>query len=515
MSGACTYDRIPPHLRRYVLVQDYDRYDEVDQQVWRYVLSRIFARLRTTAHPAYVKGLEQTGISIDRIPNLAEMDRRLGDFGWGAVCVDGFLPPRAFQEFQALGILPINAEIRTPEHVRYTPAPDIIHEAAGHAPILPEPRYADYLRRVGRIGSRAFASIEDQRVYEAIYELSEVKESPKATHADVARSERKLARALGGLRYVSEAAKMSRLYWWTAEYGLVGHVDRYVLYGAGLLSSLGESESCHDASVRKLPLSAACVEVDYDITREQPQLFVARDFEHLHEVLEEVAATLAFRIGGDYALAIAQKSAEVATVELDSGVEITGRVAAVERSAGGLSLVRMAGRVGIGTGGKLFEGYGGDAHPDGLAIPMGPLADGTLPSRLRPEHLAALCAGGSVAPGAPLEARFRSGITLRGRFVACARCADGRLGVVRLADAELVRDEGGALEPRSARFDWAVGGAIATAYAGAADPLYWPPTEPSHERVPVPREPRSAVVALDAAPSVRPAPLEPAGAAHR
>src|SRR3954465_14217479 len=99
MSGTSTYDRIPPHLRRHVLEQDYERYDGVDQQVWRYVVRRIVARLRTTAHPAYSVGIERTGMPTEQIPNLAEVDRRLAEFGWGAVCVDGFLPPRAFQEF--------------------------------------------------------------------------------------------------------------------------------------------------------------------------------------------------------------------------------------------------------------------------------------------------------------------------------------------------------------------------------------------------------------------------------
>ena len=55
-----------------------------------------------TAHPAYANGLRETGISVERIPRIDEMDERLGEYGWGAVAVDGFIPPRAFQEFQAL-----------------------------------------------------------------------------------------------------------------------------------------------------------------------------------------------------------------------------------------------------------------------------------------------------------------------------------------------------------------------------------------------------------------------------
>jgi phenylalanine-4-hydroxylase len=170
-----TRERVPPHLRKFIVEQDYARYTEVDQAVWRFVLIHIRARLKDTAHPAYLDGLSATGIAADRIPSIAHMDACLSRFGWGAVCVDGFIPPRAFQEFQARGLLPIAADMRTRDHLVYTPAPDIIHEAAGHAPILPDLAYAAYLRRIGEIGEKAFTVPEESRVFQAIYTLSEVK----------------------------------------------------------------------------------------------------------------------------------------------------------------------------------------------------------------------------------------------------------------------------------------------------------------------------------------------------
>ena len=75
--------------------------------------------------------------------------------GWGAVAVNGFIPPRAFQEFQALGIMTIAADIRSSNHLAYTPAPDIVHESAGHAPLIPDAPYAPYLRPFGGVGARA------------------------------------------------------------------------------------------------------------------------------------------------------------------------------------------------------------------------------------------------------------------------------------------------------------------------------------------------------------------------
>src|SRR5437868_8692072 len=105
--------RIPPNLRRFVVQQDYAQYTEVDQAVWRFVLLQTHQRLLSTAHPAYREGLAQTGISVERIPRISEMNACLERFGWRAVCVDGFIPPRAFQEFQAASILPIAADVRT------------------------------------------------------------------------------------------------------------------------------------------------------------------------------------------------------------------------------------------------------------------------------------------------------------------------------------------------------------------------------------------------------------------
>ena len=107
------------------------------------------------AHHSYVNGLEKTGITIDKIPRVDEMDKKLSEFK-GAVCVRGFIPPSAFMELQSRGILAIAADMRTLEHLTYTPAPDIVHEAAGHAPIISDPSYAEYLYNYGEVASKQF-----------------------------------------------------------------------------------------------------------------------------------------------------------------------------------------------------------------------------------------------------------------------------------------------------------------------------------------------------------------------
>lgn len=335
--------------------QDYSRYTAIDHAVWRFVLLQTHDRLKATAHAAYGDGLGQTGISVERIPRISEMDEHLAPFGWGAVCVDGFIPPRAFQELQSLSILPVAADMRTAEHLVYTPAPDIIHEAAGHAPILPDPVYASYLRRVGAAGARAFTLPEDTAVDRAIYALSEIKERPTATAEQVDRAEQALVSARAGVKRVSEAARLSRLYWWTAEYGLVGTPENYKLYGAGLLSSLWESFACHDPKVAKPRLSAVASEVDYDVTRPQPQLFVAPSFEALHDVLDHVVRTLPSAQGGEAALAEAELAQEIATITLSSEARLYGCLSRRLTADGSSLLLEVAEPARVELGGRHVD----------------------------------------------------------------------------------------------------------------------------------------------------------------
>ncbi len=349
---------LPPHLRRLVVAQDYGAYTPRDQAVWRNVLGRLTSHLGDRAHPRYLAGLAATGIEVERIPSIDEMNVKLARFGWSAVAVRGFIPPAAFTELQSRKVLAIAADIRTHEHVEYTPAPDIVHESAGHAPFVADATYAEYLRRCGEAGFRAIASAEDQAVFEAIRDLSVVKEDPAASADEIALAEERLLAATESIRYVSEAVRASRLYWWTAEYGLVGSVEVPRLYGAGLLSSIGEAVHCLTSAVEKLPLTAACAEVAFDITRMQPQLFVARGFDQLFDVLEDFARTLSWKRGGDVGLDEAIRARTVVHLVLAGGREISGKV--VDRVAAGAgvgpglasALARLGGPVLVSRGGR-------------------------------------------------------------------------------------------------------------------------------------------------------------------
>ena len=144
-------NNIPNHLKAYIVDQNYNRYSIIDHYVWQFIMSISIPFFKQYAHSSYLKGLEMTGIAYDKIPSIEFMNNKLSKFGWGAVAVRGFIPPAAFMEFQALGILPIACDMRSSDHLTYTPAPDIVHESAGHSPMIINEEYAYYLKEYGPI----------------------------------------------------------------------------------------------------------------------------------------------------------------------------------------------------------------------------------------------------------------------------------------------------------------------------------------------------------------------------
>ncbi|MCX6124476.1 MAG: aromatic amino acid hydroxylase, partial [Proteobacteria bacterium] len=329
-----SFENLPPYLKRYCAVQDYDKYTSRDHAAWRYIMRQSRSFFQDNAVPVYMDGLKKTGIPLDRIPRISEMDRALQEFGWGAVPVCGFIPPIAFLDLQARGVLPIATDMRSLDHIAYTPAPDIVHEAAGHAPIIADLGYRSYLRQYAAMASKAIMSREDLNLYEAIRILSDIKENPDTKPGEIATAQLNLDKAVASVSYVSEAAKVSRMAWWTVEYGLVGSQAKPKIYGAGLLSSVGESQNCLSDRVRKIPLTVKCIETSFDITEPQPQLFVADSMQHLVDVLTELELKLSFRMGGVHGLEEARKSGTVNTIRLGNGLEISGSLVRYEASVG-------------------------------------------------------------------------------------------------------------------------------------------------------------------------------------
>lgn len=348
-----TIKRIPAHLHKYIVEQNYEKYTWEDQEVWRFIMHQLQDFLSTNAHEVYVSGLSKTGISTENIPKIPDMDKKLQQYGWRAVPVSGFIPPAAFMEFQAHGILPIASDMRSVEHILYTPAPDIVHEAAGHAPILVDPDFSRYLNSYAEVANKAILSSEDLALYDAIRNLSDVKESAHSTQDEIKACEKKLETVVNNMTYVSEAQLLGRMNWWTAEYGLIGPINKPKIFGAGLLSSIGESRQSLTAP-KKIPLTVDCLNFSYDITEQQPQLFVTPDFQNLISVLEAMSETMAYKLGGEEALKRALIAKTVCTIILDGGLAYSGIVENYEYKKG-LTFINFKGPVQISNDQQFVE----------------------------------------------------------------------------------------------------------------------------------------------------------------
>ncbi|MGE4133597.1 MAG: aromatic amino acid hydroxylase [Bdellovibrionales bacterium] len=453
-----TRDKIPTHLRKYIVSQDYARYTTEDQAVWRFILRQLRDFLSRHAHPVYLEGLKKTGITVDRIPSIDQIDEHLEHLDWGAVPVSGFIPPAAFMEFQSLGILPIASDMRTLDHIGYTPAPDIVHEAAGHAPILADPNYSAYLRLYGDVARNAILSREDLKQYEAIRLLSDIKEDPRSTAQDIQKAERELEEINASIKNISEAALLSRMNWWTAEYGLVGKLSSPRIFGAGLLSSVGESRHCLEGGVRKIPLSVDCVQVAYDITEPQPQLFVAEDFAHLGDVLDQLAEQMAFRIGGVEGLQKAVTAGTVNSVELDTGIQISGVIKAfLVDDEGSPAYLQFEGPSQLSYERRELNGQGRSRHAHGYSTPVGPLKNSDL------EQLAK-----NARVGHELDLQYQSGVHVQGRVSATLH-RDGRLIMVTLQNCRVLRGSQVLFDPSWGEYDMAIGESVRKVFGGAAD----------------------------------------------
>jgi phenylalanine-4-hydroxylase len=324
--------------------------------------------LQDTAHPAYLEGLAASGISPERIPDVREMTTNLSRGGWGTVAVDGLIPGVAFFDFQGHGLLPIATDIRKVDNILYTPAPDILHEAAGHAPILMNPVYAEFVRRFGEIGAHAFNHKAEHDVFKALKKLTIVKESPFSTSADIEQAEIELAETRTHVKGISEANEISRLFWWTVEFGLIGDIDNPQIYGAGLLSSVGESRRCLTDAVVKHPFSLEkALATKHDVTSMQKELFVCESFEQLRDALEEFAQSMSYIRGGIHGLTKPVESGNLSTLVFDSGLSLVG-VPETQEIHDSLHIVKLTGPTALAANGEVLTGQGLADHPEGFTL---------------------------------------------------------------------------------------------------------------------------------------------------
>lgn len=472
--------QLPAHLQPFIAIQEYSAYSPRDHAVWRFLLHQLRYSLRDSAHPTYFEGLVKTGIGLEAIPRIEEINLCLNKLGWQAVAVDGFLPPAVFMEFQARKVLAIALNIRSFEHMLYTPAPDIIHESAGHAPFLVDIDYAEFLQRFGELGMRAIANDHDMAIYEAVRQLSIVKEDGSSSAAEITDAENDVERLQNVKVAPSEANLLARLHWWTVEYGLVGELDDYTIYGAGLLSSLSESQSClDDHKVDKRALTLHALNTAYDITAPQPQLFVTQSCRHLSQVLEEYGRHMCCFRGGASALEEAMTAGTVVTSTFNSGIQVAGKITRVLTDPVGNAIY-------FNTGGPTQLAYehtelpGHDIHyhGQGFGSPIGRLR---AMERCLSDYTVDELKRHNIEVDTNVTLNFLSGVTVQGRLISILRRHQRNI-LFSFEDCTVTDVDGNVLfDPSWGTFDMAIGDAVVSVAGGSADQTAYPMYKaPSH-----------------------------------
>ena len=459
-------ERLPKHLKQFIKPQDYEDYTPINQAVWRYVMRKNVDYLSKVAHSSYLEGLKKTGIEIDSIPSMYGMNRILSEIGWAAVAVDGFIPPNAFMEFQAYNVLVIASDIRQLEHIEYTPAPDIIHEGAGHAPIIANPEYAEYLRRFGEIGCKAISSHKDYEMYEAIRLLSILKEAEGTPQSEIEAAEKAVEDLQNNMGELSEMAQIRNLHWWTVEYGLIGTLENPKIYGAGLLSSIGESAWCMTDNVKKLPYTIEAAQQSFDITKVQPQLYVTPDFAYLSLILEEFANTMALRTGGLSGIKKLIDSKALGTVELSTGLQISGVFTNVIEHEGKPIYLQTTGKTALANREKELVGHGTAAHLEGFGSPIGKLKGINLAIEdMSPRDLKAY----DIYEGETATLEFEGNIKVVGEIITGKRNLHGEIILISFKNCTVTHGETVLFRPEWGTYDMAVGKKLVSAFSGPAD----------------------------------------------
>jgi phenylalanine-4-hydroxylase len=240
----------------YTCPQDYAAYTAADHDTYRRLYERQRALLPGLASQAFIDALPSLGAS-DRIPRFEEVNERLYKAtGWELVGVPGLIPEVPFFTLLANRKFPVTDWIRKPEEFEYIVEPDIFHDLFGHVPLLFNPVFADYVQRYGQGGLKA--------------------------------------QGLGSCEM------LSRLYWYTIEFGLIREAGQLRAYGAGILSSSGElAYSVQSPEPQRIPLALErTMRTRYKIDTYQQTYFVIDSFEQLFEMTAADFAPIYERLQG-------------------------------------------------------------------------------------------------------------------------------------------------------------------------------------------------------------------------
>jgi len=242
--------------------QPYELYSEENQETWARLYERIRGRWERYANDHFLRGVEALALPSDRIPRLADINRRLEPLtGFQTKPVSGYVPGFLFFDCLRRREFPTTITIRPGDRMDYLPEPDIFHDVAGHVPMHTEKAFADTLVRFGDCAHTAVqltAGIRDPR---------------------------ERARRLANI-----VKAMSRFFWFTVEFGLMRGPRGAVAYGSGLLSSYGELEHAIESDeVQRYPLQMEWViNQGAEIDHYQPLLFLIDSFDHLFDLVDRL-----------------------------------------------------------------------------------------------------------------------------------------------------------------------------------------------------------------------------------
>ena len=342
----------------------------------------------------------------------------------------------------------------------------MIHEGAGHAPIIANPEYAEYLRRFGEIGCKAISNAKDYELYEAVRHLSIIKEAAGTPQDEIEKAEKHIEALQENMGDPSEIALIRNLHWWTVEYGLIGTVKHPKIYGAGLLSSIGESAWCMTDKVKKLPYSIEAAHKAFDITKPQPQLFVTPDFAFLSQVLEEFANTMALREGGLSGLEKLIKSKELGTIELSTGLQVSGNFKSLIAHEDKPVFFQTVGPTALSYREKELVGHGIKSHATGFGSPIGKLKGINLAIEdMSPRDLKAY----NIYEGELISLEFEGGVIVTGHIITGTRNLRGEIILITMKNCKVIHNGQVLFESNSALYNMAIGERIVSAFNGPAD----------------------------------------------
>jgi phenylalanine-4-hydroxylase len=223
----------------WTIPQRWSQYSSDEHEIWNRLFRRQQAQLEDRVVPAFKRGVAALGLGPQGIPNFDVLNERLEALtGWSVVAVPGIVPEEMFFHHLANRRFVAGRFIRTIAQLDYLEEPDVFHDVFGHVPLLADPAYARYMQAYGEAGVGAQGA---------------------------------------------KLRELARLYWYTVEFGLMRAGDQLRLFGAGIVSSNGESEYALDSAA---PLRIGfdvrrTMRTDYRIDSFQKNYFVIDSFEDL------------------------------------------------------------------------------------------------------------------------------------------------------------------------------------------------------------------------------------------